>query len=43
MKTILLEVDEEEFDQLFDTNVKGIYYVLQESLPYLVKQKREML
>lgn len=34
-----LEVDEEEFDQLFGTNVKGIYYVLQESLPYLVKQK----
>nr|WP_263314821.1 SDR family NAD(P)-dependent oxidoreductase [Mammaliicoccus sp. Marseille-Q6498] len=34
-----LEVSESEFDQLFETNVKGIYYVLQESLPYLVKQE----
>ncbi len=34
-----LEVSESEFDQLFETNVKGIYYVLQEALPYLVKQK----
>ncbi|WP_323703945.1 SDR family NAD(P)-dependent oxidoreductase [Mammaliicoccus sp. Dog046] len=34
-----LEVDEEEFDQLFETNVKGIYYVLQEALPHLVKQQ----
>ncbi|GGI42765.1 SDR family NAD(P)-dependent oxidoreductase [Mammaliicoccus stepanovicii] len=33
-----LDVSESEFDQLFETNVKGIYYVLQESLPYLVKQ-----
>ncbi len=34
-----LEVSESEFDQLFETNVKGIYYVLQESLPHLVRQK----
>ncbi|WP_353463340.1 SDR family NAD(P)-dependent oxidoreductase [Mammaliicoccus sciuri] len=34
-----LEVSESEFDQLFETNVKGIYYVLQEALPHLVRQK----
>lgn len=34
-----LDIDEDEFDTLFETNVKGIYYVLQESLPYLIKQK----
>lgn len=34
-----LDVSESEFDQLFETNVKGIYYVLQEALPHLVRQK----
>ena len=38
-----LDVSESEFDQLFETNVKGIYYVLQEALPHLVRQKAEML
>lgn len=37
---LFTDISEQDWDNMFDVNVKSMYFVLQSALPYLISQKR---